>query len=528
MSISGSLTDGKAETHDRDLNILLEKMRGSRNDEEKKLLEKQLWDRMSIRGEAPLLQVQGKDEQGKDKYQVFFLYQAKDAEKVELDSEDLYERMLDENDNPKRFERIPGTDTFVLQLDNLPEDAFCFYNIKVNGEVIFPKHDPEKTLSLHTVENATSEKYQRVKPVSHETLYLQLPKASIPAWTAITPNPSTLGEIRKDSIKDPTNTFVDRDIWIYKPKDFNPIDGKVIFMLDGESFMKSLTPYLDAMSQNKDNPFANTAIVFVDSKMTDSEKYGKKDLPDRVYEFYFDRDRFSKFLTDQVIPTYCKELMGDKPNPDNVILASHSLAAYPIIDAAKHRSGMLGGVILLSPALNQNQERDLPTEPSARLSKLPIYVQIGKLESTIPPEVTQNPEHKKFRDMSAKSRLEANQDFHNTLKANKYTVHSSLRVHSSGHGGIHAVEGLAEGVNFVNTCRFEAKATEQTKVVHDEIGNIGTKEVNVDEIVNDKPGTFVPEYRNLTDDSKGSTFKHPLNEEPPTDIQKKNKETPKL
>ena len=467
MSISGSVTEGKAETHDRDLNILLEKMRGSRNDDEKKLLEKQLWGRMSIRGEAPLLQVQGKDEQGKDKYQVTFLYQAKDAEKVELDSEDLYERMLDENDKPKRFERIPGTDTFVLQLDNLPEDAFCFYNIKVNGEVIFPKHDPVKTLSLHTVENATSEKYQRVKPVSHETLYLQLPKASIPAWTAITPNPSTRGEIRKDSIKDPTNTFVDRDIWIYKPKDFNPIDGKVIFMLDGESFMKSLTPYLDAMSQNKDNPFANTAIVFVNSKMTDSEKYGKKDLPDRVYEFYFERDKFSKFLTDEVIPKYCDELWDPElyiSNPDNVILAAHSLAAYPVINTAKHEPDMIGGVILLSPALNQNQERDLPTEPNARLSKLPIYVQIGKLESITPSKASQNPEDKeRFKDMMNKSRLEANKDFHGTLQTSKkYNVQPSLKVHSSGHGGIHAVDGLAEGLRFVSSCRKDKRETVQT------------------------------------------------------------------
>ncbi len=450
MSISGKKPSSDlGAKRNPDVNTLLEELKTGKD-------EHQFWENVSAIGGEPLIQ-----EQENGQYTVTFLYRAKDAEKVELDSEDLHERILDKNDEPKCFERIPGTDTFILQIDNLPADAFCFYNIKVNGEVIHPEKDSEKSLSLQTIDIPTSKEYQRVKSVSHETRYLQLPEASIPSWTAISPNPTTHGEIRKDNFKDPTNTFVDRDIWVYEPEGFDRKNGtgKVIFMLDGENFLKSLIPYIDTISQDETNPLANTAIVFVNSKMTDSEKYGKKDLPDRVYEFYFERDRFSKFLTDHVIPKYREELMGDKPNPDNVILAAHSLAAYPIIDAAKHRSDMLGSIILLSPALNQNQEKDLPSEPSARLSKLPIYVQIGQLESAIPPEVTQNPdpENKKFRDMSAKSRLEANQDFHNTLKANKYTVQSSLRVHSSGHGGIHAVEGLAEGVRFVNSCRKEKR-----------------------------------------------------------------------
>ncbi|MBI2792221.1 MAG: hypothetical protein HYX61_09690 [Gammaproteobacteria bacterium] len=492
MSISGSVTEGKAETHDRDLNILLEKMRGSHNDEERKLLEKQLLDRMSIRGAAPLLQVQGKDEQGKDKYQVTFLYQAKDVEKVELDSDDLYERMLDENDKPKRFERIPGTDTFVLQLDNLPEDAFCFYNIKVNGEVIFPKHDSKKTLALHTVENATSEEYQRVKPVSHETLYLQLPKASIPPWTAITRNSSTRGKIRKDSIKDRTNTFVDRDIWIYKPKDFNPIDGKVIFMLDGESFMKSLTPYLDAMSKNEDNPFANTAIVFVDSKLLEKSKKYAKPYPDRVHEFYYETDKFSQFLTDQVIPKYCDELWDPKlyiSNPDNVILAAHSLAAYPVINVAKAKPGKIGGVILLSPALNQKKEHDLPENPPTQLRELPIYMQIGQLESEKPPKICQDPEYK---DMTDESRLKANQDFHTMRENNNYNI--EFKEHSSGHDAIHVIDGLEKGLHFVDSCRKDKRETIQTS------NNPETKQHSVK--------TLVKQYQTYIDQNKQEKKEH--------------------
>ncbi len=68
-------------------------------------------------------------------YQVTFLYHSTEANKVVLESDDLYERMLDENDNLKAFTKISGTDTFELQLHDLPADAFCCYNFKVDGTV---------------------------------------------------------------------------------------------------------------------------------------------------------------------------------------------------------------------------------------------------------------------------------------------------------------------------------------------------------------------------------------------------------
>lgn len=438
MAISGKKSDNLEGKQPPDVDALLEELKSSKNDD-------QFWENIFSIGGGPLFQ-----KQDNGQYKVTFMYRAQNAEKVELESEDLHERILDENDEPRCFERIPGTDTFILQIENLPADAFCFYNIKVNGIVVHPEQDPEKTLSLHTINIPTSEEYEKAKLVSYEARYLRLPEALIPGWTSLNPKQHTHGSIKKDSFKDQTGTFIDRDIWVYKPEGFDPNDGKVVFILDGENFLKTLTPYLDTINQDGANPLANTAFVFIDSKMTVSGQY-RPPVPDRVYEFYFDTERFSKLLAEQIIPKYCNQLQGDKPNPDNVILTGHSLAAYPVMNAAKDGAG-IGGVILLSAAFNQNTQIDFSEQQNPEFSKIPIYMQIGKLESTIPPEVTQNSKHEKFRDMSNKSRFEANQDFHTNLKERKYTVQSSLKVHSSGHGGIHAVEGLVEGLQFLNSC----------------------------------------------------------------------------
>ncbi|MCS5712923.1 MAG: alpha/beta hydrolase-fold protein [Candidatus Babeliales bacterium] len=448
------LKSGTSVTKDSDVEAkphpLLQELKSSQDEE-------MFWENVSAKGGSPLIQMQ---ENGQ--YQVTFLYRSKVAKRVELESEDLYERMLDENDNPKCFEKISGTDTFVLQLDNIPADAFCFYNIKVDGKVIFPEHEPKGILPVYSIED-TTQVSEKATIVSHESKYLQLPEASVPKWTVLNPADVTHGTIERDSIEDPTNALAKRDIWVYKPPGYNENDAKVIFILDGEHFLKSLTPYIDSLNQDEANPLANAAIVFVDSNMRASGHYGSSPIPDRVHEFYYQTEKFSKFMTDEVIPKYCQKLQGEKSNPNNVILAAHSLAAYPVINVAKENPGKIGGVILLSPALNQKKEHDLPENPPMALRELPIYMQIGQLESAKPPEICQRPDYK---DMTDQSRIDSNRIFHEKLEDKEYKV-SPLRVHSSGHGGIHVVDGLVEGLQFLNSCRkeetvvFEQEAEQQ-------------------------------------------------------------------
>lgn len=394
------------------LNILLKQVQTSGLDERKRL-ENELWFRMAGNG-SPLIR-----EQEDGQYQMTFLYHSQDAKTIKLISGDLYEKNLDEQGKRRKFDRIPGTDTYILQIDNVPPKTCATYSLKVNGRtapdpvnkkpVTMYQFDIEKQLIIHS-----------------PTSSIQLPGATLPNWYTLEPGTQINGSVQQqEKFQDSAKLFPERDVWIYKSANFDPKNGKVIFMLDGEHLCKTITPYVDTMSNKKDNPFSNTAIVFINPGQYNSGP------PGRVKEYYFERDNFSEVFAEQIIPKYCSELGVE--NKNNVILAAHSLAAHPFINIASKHPKEVGGVVLLSPALNLNKEVEVP-------SKLPIFIQIGVLEDEKPSSVRQVKE-----DLQNKSSLESNLEFHAKLSTNN----SSLRVHSSGHSEPHVIDGMEKGLQFI-------------------------------------------------------------------------------
>src|SRR3990167_2893086 len=264
---------------------------------EKQKLQDQLWQRASAAG-TPLV-----EPQANGNYQVTFLYRSSGNEEIELSCPDLHGRLLGEDGKPRKFERVPETDTFILKLDNIPADTFAAYSIKKVGEKEPLQDEFSKKFPLYEYDIGENETKRK------QSSFIQLPMAKKPDWANMQPPSAITRSIERKEYKDPTETFADRDVFIYKPNnwiDIPPADRKVIFMLDGEEFCKTLTPYIDAIRQDEDNPFSNTAIVFVDSKMTKTpyeySSFNHKpyeipqdtviSLPDRVYEYYFKKDDF--------------------------------------------------------------------------------------------------------------------------------------------------------------------------------------------------------------------------------------------
>jgi len=499
------------------LNSLLEQLQTESDGDKKQKLQERLWSE----GTPLITQENGK-------YQVTFLYKSSDVKEVELFCPDFYDRLLDENDQPRKFKKIPGTDTYTLQLDNVPADTFAAYNIVVNNDHdnLIADQGNKKSFLLHKYDTETRE------TTHHPTSYIQLPEARVPAWMTMQPPleitrsiteekfgkfrilllpdgapiPSSIpddailfklvanqlttykmigdevardktldlpqakiaeissyflrtGEQPKEISKTPKNQeFFDnisltsgylgeRDIFVYKPEgwdNINPADRKVMFMLEGKYFCNSLTPYIDAMRSNENNQFSNTAIVFINPG---TYSIGP---PGRVIEDYFKKDDFARILGEQILPAYCEKLGIN--NNDNVTLAAHSLAAYPVLETALQYTDQIGGVILMSPALNQNMRVELPEKPDDRLAKLPIYMQIGQLEDTRPSKKVQEE-----KDMKDESRLEANQYFHQELTSGGYLINKNhegkVVTFTSGHSEIHAIDGLSAGLKYIHDCQ---------------------------------------------------------------------------
>ena len=154
-------------------------------------------------------------------------------------------------------------------------------------------------------------------------------------------------------------------------------------------------------------------------------------------------------LGDELIPKYCHDL--EISNTDNVILSAHSLAAYPMLGVAEKYPDQIGGLFLFSPALNQKEKPNLPPK------ELPIFMQIGAIEDTIPPQAHQNDQH-----MQDKSRLKATEEFHDELVSHGNNVQPSLRIHPYGHDSVHVFEGMVEGMNFQQS-RLGARTTMNMK-----------------------------------------------------------------
>ena len=384
-------------------------------------------------------------------HSITFLYRAPDSStnsEVTLDCPDLYEWILDDNGNSKKFTKDSDSNIYSLRIDNIPPEIFATYHIKVN-DVVSQIPDPpnQRPLTLYRLElNADS-----VSMVQAGTPYLgevvpDYLKHELPSTLKGSVTPGTFESKAKE----------ERKTWVYKPEGFDTLpaeERKVIFMLDGKDFCEKLTPYIDA----KGEPFSNTAIVFIDPA-----NHVTPGPPGRVREDYFSTDEFAKLLREELIPQYCDKEKLDVINKDNVILAAHSLAAYPMITVAESRPDQIGGLFLFSPALNQNKQPNLPERPDPELQQLPIFMQIGQLEDVKPPHV-----HCESQDMQDKSRLQANVEFHQSLVEHGYSIETPVRVHPYGHDSQHVFEGMVQGMEFYQR-RLEAKSDAQIRAMDEE------------------------------------------------------------
>lgn len=411
-----------------------------------------LWDFVREQGSPRI------EKQSADNYEATFLYQSNDPSlHLTLKSEDLYDRMLDKHGKLREFTHIPNTDIYYLKVSNIPSKVCVEYAI------LSHEHEISDVLNKN---NAMIKRYDATSNsiISIKACYLKTDHADIPRLISNDDH----YEISKKKFHSEKSTFTDRDIYLYKPENFDPKTGKVVFMLDGKEFCELMTPYLSAAAKN-------TAYVFVDSSTTECSEPGgyeyktfnykpfnfpdekRLDFKDRIYEFYFKKDDFAEMLTNELIPQYCETL--GITNNDNVILAAHSLAVHPILEIASKHSSDIGGVILISPAINKNLPDSLPDMPDERLASLPIYMQVGQLENIEPSQAVANQ-----TDTRAISLLDANNSFHTRLRSASYTI-DNLNVHSGGHAGIHALQGLERGLNFIDEHKPVKEVTHTHRII---------------------------------------------------------------
>lgn len=392
---------------------------------------------------APLIE----DMPGDANYKkVTFLYRSKKTNQdIRLNCNDLneYTRFQEEQNN---FKQIPYTDIYYLQVENIPADAYAKYNLTVNAEEL-PTRD------------------------------LILPNASRPKWHDL---PTTSNSKHSEEFSRPhiDKYFGERPIYINKPTNFDPTTGKVLFVTDGEDFHRILTPYLDSLRDSPEyrNTFANTAIVFVGTSKCENRGDQLKVPPflTRVQEFYFDQDKFSELMVNDIMPRYCDKLKIPKDKQKNAsILVGHSLGAYNALNAALKHPESIGGVILESAALNQ-MNRASTIDPmistaNAKKNNIPIYMEIGTLETVTPPLDWQGHIEDSGREYTDESRWEANNAVHAQLESAGYSVEKNLRQFSSGHNALNIIGGITNGLRHIQLKQKETlsktKAEEKESIL---------------------------------------------------------------
>ncbi len=386
-------------------------------------------------------------------YSITFYYQSPDPSLnpiVTLDSSDLHEWMIDKTTGLVRaFDRDEATGLYSLKLDGIPSAPFfATYGFKVkNGTEEHFVHDAanKESLKIRKLNLSTKEDPTIENIVDQTTSYIRLQDAKLPDWIDIQPSSKIVGTVTHKKFGDNSVTGTprqERDVWVYEPegfKDLKKSDKKVIFMLDGKDMCERLVPYID-----KTPELSNTAIVFINPGEYEPP------IPGRVQEYYWNEEESTDFvnvLANDLIPHYVQELgVANR----NVILEAHSLGAFPMITVAKKIPDKIGGLNLISPALNQKGEL-FPTPPNPELKKIPISIQIGQLENAGPPIA-----HRQYQRMADESRLEATKSLHQALQDSEYRVEPELRINVYGHDSIHVYEGTVKGVQFIQNCQSKA------------------------------------------------------------------------
>lgn len=404
------------------------------------------WNKINVmegQDPEPLIEDMLEDEGYK---KITFLYRSnKINQDVNLNGDDLYEygRFLEEKN---KFKQIPGTDIYYLQVNNIPAEATFEYNIQVNKTDL-----PTRALAL----SAITSNWRNIETK-------QIAEASINP-------PEELSDL----------VFGKRNIWIDEPIGFDSETGKVLFITDGRDFHRLLTPYISSLRNSDEykNVLSNTKIVFVGTSACENRPEDEVKVPPRlmrVQEFYFDQVKFSELMANEIIPTYC-------PKKENAILVGHSLGGYSALDTALRHPDKIGAVILESAALNQTNRAatiDTLINPSnAQTNKVPIYMEIGILETVTPPIGHQGSVKQGGQELTAESRWEANNTVHANLKSAGYQVDEKLGQFFSGHNGLNIIGGIINGLRFIQVKQDELKDISNEEMANSTCGqSSNTKE----------------------------------------------------
>ena len=385
-------------------------------------------------------------------YSITFYYQSLDNESYQsiiLVSGDLHEWMIDSNGEARTFTKedsIEKPGLYSLTLNGITKGAlFATYQFKIENTTppqIVQDRFNKKALKISKLSSASSDEI-----VEQTISYVTIPEdAKLPTWADIEPSAKIDGtvicekygeELERGTVRQ------QRDVFIYKPQGFDALpksDKKLIFMLDGKDMCERLVPSIDKTSE-----LSTSAVIFINPGA-----YNSNDYPSRVLEYYIPpyNKEFIDLLSDELLPHYIQKL---GVCTRNVILDAHSLAAFPMIAVAKKIPGQVGGLILVSPALNQNRDLMLGEEDSSGLKKIPISMHIGKLEGAMP-----SSELSETRELKQQSRLDANKECYDNLKSCGYKVPSILDTHISGHDAMHVVSSTVQGMSFIQSCWIEA------------------------------------------------------------------------
>ncbi|KTD04412.1 enterobactin/ferric enterobactin esterase [Legionella geestiana] len=376
--------------------------------EERQVVIEQFWKSVEAGGGSPVLK---KTPDGE--LTAIFLYRSSESLDITLDCLDLRERLVDKDGHLKQFTKIEGSDVYYLKVENLPQNTCIPYEIEINGKSqADPLNPMQFQLPLFSPAGNTvslAERKSSVLDIAH------VPNRSFWCNNKV---PEPQGSVESTVVAGESDdiNFGERKCWIYKPPDFNPTRTppyKMLLVLDGSSYISMTPPWLDDQVA-KSVDISNTVVVFVGNVNPESVSSRFNDSQPstfeahRQYEYITHGKAFSNFVVNCVIPHLNNPDLdlNVSEKPDEIMLAGFSMSGHCAAETGLHHSDKIGGVILLSPALNNRSGELIEEYQSADKINLRIYVSIGKFEDRVPDDPA----------VIAESRLEVVRRFAETIR----------------------------------------------------------------------------------------------------------------
>lgn len=423
--------------------------------EEKESLIKKFWHSLSVKG-TPIF-----NENSAGDFTITFLYRSNDSVTVELDCNDLNEQKLGADGEVRFFQRIPGTDIYYFQVNNVPRDAilpYGFYVTDQDGQRIEMKDSLCKDkfhLPLCNLNTGETMLDQREASLLVMPEAKQLQSIERPSWcrdrsTEI----SKCGEMRDIIFDASEKGYGERKVWIYTPPEYDSdreIPYKLMLITDGGTYAMLMPPHLDVLS-NVHSEINNIVVAFVGNVRQGSASYHPIDLTDEVtkddtdhrqYEFM---DHSEEFYSAVIAPILDKlrndaELnLNVSKNPQDTILAGFSLGGHFAAEVGLNHADNIGNVICLSGAFNtsiKSLAAVLPDNHDHQI-KLNLFMSVGRLE-----DLHQTPENQQVFHVTGDSRVEANQKFAEALSSNGFNVQLAPLL-PSGHNELSTMHVLTD------------------------------------------------------------------------------------